>query len=181
MTQQAVDATQMDNLPAITSPDDVNLDFFTGFAQFNTRQLAVLKEITIDLTSGNIRSDAEIARHLGISANTMSNYRANPAFSQAMCLMTMGVVRGKVDVYVRMLEKHGAKDWHALKFLLEFVGLHVQKSQQTNININSGTKAVGITNADVAVNAVLTRLGELGWSEERLVERFRALKTENAW
>jgi hypothetical protein len=73
-----------------------------------------------------------------------------------------------------MIEKHAEKDWHAAKFLLEFVGLWIPKSQHLNLNVSATQSQAVFESSEEAIYAFIQKLKTLGWSLERIAEVYNA-------
>lgn len=173
-TQALLPDIEVDTV-AQSSADYQNLPF---------AQKTVLLAIMEDFISENIRSDVQIAADCGIDRKTVYNCKVNPLFNNALAFVMPELVKAKVPKYLAQIEKHGEKDYKPLEFLLKYAGLYVPKSQNLNINANIGSSRTQNKPLSVVVDDVLIRLGELGWSEDRvseLVDRFRELRDEGAF
>lgn len=145
-----------------------------AFAGLNSQAIVIATEMASDMLSGSIRPDSHLATDLGLDRSVITKYRNNPLFNQALATLAMGVVRGKVMVYVNMIEKHAEKNWQAAKFLMEWVGLFIPKSQHLNLNVSATDSQTVFESSDDAIHAFIQRLKALGWSLERIAEIYNA-------
>ena len=109
-------------------------DYFPIVATLTKNQLDVLKELATDLVSGNKRSSVEIAAECGISVRSVYNCRQNPAFGTALGVITREIVKGNTDVIIDNVIKASKTDWRAGKWLMEYTGQFIQRSQQLSIH-----------------------------------------------
>ena len=172
-------------VPEINTPEDVE-NMSTAFAMYagmNTKKLAVLMAIGQDLVSDSPRSDAQIAKDLGIQPHTVGRYRNDPQWSMALGTLVVGIARGRSDLYLQWTEK-SAKEGKvsAQKLLWEISGIYIQRKKSMNMNIDMtlDTGNVPKTYTD-AVDDFLIALGEAGWNAQQIVERFNALRASGAW
>lgn len=155
--------------------DDADLNPQYGtFAGLNTNEVLVATEMASDLMSATRRSDTQLAADLGINRRNIHRYRSNPLFNQALGVLAGTVVRGKVMRYVALIEKHAEKDWHAAKFLMEWVGLYVPKMQHLNLNVSATASQVVFESSEEAIFAFIKKVKSMGWSLERIAEIYNA-------
>lgn len=174
--------SSLDLIPAIDAENIASS--YTSYAMLRPTQKSVLIAVMMDFISENIRSDTQIALDLSISRKTVYNCKVNPAFTDALTQIMPALVKAKLPKYLSMIEKHGERDWQPLRFLLEYAGLYVKTSQNLNINASIGGRMAQSMSISETVDSILIRLGELGWSDERvsgLVARFRELRAEGAF
>lgn len=145
-----------------------------AFAGLNSQAMVIATEMASDMMSGSIRPDVRLAADLGIDRNAIIRYRNNPLFNQALATLAMGVVRGKVMTYVNLIEKHAEKNWQAAKFLMEWVGLFIPKSQHLNVNVSATQSQAVFETSEEAIHAFIQKLKALGWSLERIAEIYNA-------
>jgi hypothetical protein len=145
------------------------------FAPLSEGQINVLQELVKDSLSNNVRTTPEIAESAGVSERSVRLYRSDPVWSQALGVLMVGVARGKSDIYLRLIEKAAEKDWRAAKFLFELSGIFVPKSQQLNVNVNASEYA-HFENVEDMIDEFLRKLHQLGWSADRLVARYNAVR-----
>ena len=153
---------------------------YAAYARLLDPSKRVLMELCNDFLSENISTDVELAAKAGVHRNTVHNCKHNPMFNEALIQIMPEMVKAKLPKYLQSIAKHGERDWNALKFLLEYAGLYVSKRQQLNISAQVDTRRPSESFQDT-VDDVLTLIGSAGWTEERMVERFRQLKTEGAF
>ena len=160
------------------------MQYASMLSELTTVQHRIIWALVENINSENIRSETQIAEDLGISRSTIQRARKNTAFQHALAYIIRDNVRGIHDKIVAGIIKHGEKDWNAYKFLLQYDGSYVQKSQNMNINANIGTNSSQNKPLTAVVDDVLIRLGELGWTSQRVSElslRFETLKDEGAF
>lgn len=151
-------------------------------------QKMVLLAIMEDFISEDIRTDVDMASDLGIDRKTIYNCKRNPRFNRAMTQLMPEMVKAKLPKYLTMVEDHGVKDWKAIEFLLKYAGLYTPTQQNLNVNANVGRQMDQQGSITESKDTLLTRMGELGWSVERVQEfaasipaRFEELRSEGAF
>ena len=145
-----------------------------AFAGLNQQAIVIATEMASDMLSGSIRPDIQLAADLGIERGMITRYRNNPLFNQALATLAMGVVRGKVMTYVNLIEKHAEKNWQAAKFLMEWVGLFIPKTQHLNLNVSATSSQAVFETSEEAIYAFIQKLKSLGWSLERIADIYNA-------
>ena len=166
------------------NPDlDISADlapYYPIVSTLTNIQIKILAEIADDMISGNKRSDVDIAQELNVHYKSVYNARKNPAFGTALGIIVREIVKGKTDNIVANIIEHGKKDWKADKFLLEYTGQFIQRSQQLNIHANmSQTDQPGTLSA--IIDEFLINLGASGYPIEKIVQRFHELRSEGAF
>lgn len=145
-----------------------------AFSGLNAQAIIIATEMASDMVSGSIRPDGKLAESLGLDKNVITRYRNNPLFNQALATLAMGVVRGKVMTYVNLIEKHAETNWQAAKFLMEWVGLFIPKSQHLNVNVSATSSQAVFETSEEAIYAFIQKLKALGWSLERIADIYNA-------
>lgn len=172
---------QPDNLDLV--PPEMS-QYAVMIADLTTLQQRILWALVNNLTSENNHTEEQIADELGCDRRTIQRARKNTAFQGALAYIIRDNIRGIHDKIVSGIIKHGEKDWNAYKFLLQYDGSYVQRSQNMNINANIGAQGGANKPFSANVEDMLVRMGELGWTEERvaeLVPQFKKLKDEGAF
>lgn len=171
-------SVDLDSL-AISSAEYVNL---------KDTQKSVMLAIMDDFISEDIRTDVKMASDLGIDRKTIYNCKRNPRFNRAMTQIMPEMVKAKLPKYLAMVEDHGVKDWKAIEFLLKYAGLYTPTQQNLNVNASIGRQLDAQGSITDSKDALLTRMGELGWSLDRVQEfaasipaRFEELRAEGAF
>jgi len=176
--------------PSTTQPANLDLippemsQYAVMIADLTTLQQRILWALVDNLTAENNHTEEQIAAELGCDRRTIQRARKNTAFQGALAYIIRDNVRGIHDKIVSGIIKHGEKDWNAYKFLLQYDGSYVQKSQNMNINATIGAQGGANKPFSANVEDMLIRMGELGWTEDRvaeLVPQFRKLKDEGAF
>lgn len=176
---------QLDNIDLIPEELQQYAHLLTGLTTVQHRIIWCLVE---NMTLENPRSETEIADDLGIARSTIMRARKNPRFQQAMAVIIRDSLRGLHDKIVGRIIKAGEKDWQADKFLLQYDGSFIPKSQSLNINANMSANTSQSKSFSALWDDMLIRAGELGWGEERIQEladgmaaRFTQLRSEGAF
>lgn len=84
------------------------------------------------------------------------------------------------SVYQAVLETARAGKVGAQKLALEVMGKHVTRIESKNINI-SASMDTGPLDLDAAIDKFLVMIGNRGWSLEMLADRWRILKSTQAF
>jgi len=151
-----------------------------AYLSLSEAQKSVLIVICDDFLSGNTHSDSEIAEIAGVHRNTVYNCKHNSTFAQAIVEIMPELVKVKLPKYLSMIEKHGERDFQPLKFLLEYAGLFIPRSQRAILHARMDTTRSNVS-AQEQIDAILSKLGQLGFSPERVCERMRKLQREGAF
>jgi hypothetical protein len=147
-------------------------------------QSRILWVLVNEMGSEEQRTETQIADDMGISRSTIRRARRNPAFQNALAIIARDSLRGIHDKIIGRIVKAGEKDWTAGKFLLQYDGSYVPKTQNMNLNANISPNTRRPSSLAETIDGVLIRLGELGWTRERvagLSERFDELRKEGAF
>lgn len=179
--QDTTSALQPDNLDLI--PPEMQ-QYAAMLAGLTTTQQRILWALIDNLTAENKRSERQIAKDIGVDRTTIQRARKNKDFQSALAYIVRDNIRGLHDQLVNGIIKHGATDWRATKFLLEYDGSYVQRSQNMNINARLDTTGGSNKPFSAVIDDILIRMGELGWSRDRvedLGERFDQLRAEGAF
>ena len=178
-------AMNLPNVEPITSPDDLDsLAGYCTFASLSDNQMIVLKALVENVLSEDIQTDLQISKNIGLSERTMRYYRADLGFTIALNTAVMGVLKGMTDIWIHRIIQMAEKknDWRAYQFLLELAGVYIPKRQQLNVNVDANAASTGrFSSLDDALDSVLTRLGELGWTPDDVKARMVTLKSQGAW
>jgi hypothetical protein len=143
-------------------------------------QTVLLKAIAENIISEDPASDRQIAERLGVDRKTITRNRNNENFAQAMSVVVRDIVKGNTDQLISTLWKHGQKNYKAIELLLKYSGLYTERHQSLTLHANVSQPTTFASSGD-AINAFLTRLGELGWNSQRLAQRFEELRSEGAF
>ena len=180
---EALTPVGMTNALPATNIDNI-ANSSTDFLALRNNQQNVLLAIMTDFMSENIRSDVDMAKDLDIDRKTVYNCRLNATFNRALAFVMPELVKAKLPKYLAMIEKHGQKDYKPLELLLRYAGLYIPASQTQNLNVNMSAQSSANKPFSANVEDMLIRMGELGWTEDRvseLVPQFRKLKDEGAF
>lgn len=192
MQQAHVNGQQVQNLPAITDPQEAD-EMLTNFGligNLTNLQRTLLVALADDMMSEKARSIVQLAADTGISKSAIHWNLANPKFNTALGLLTVSIVRGRAHVYMRHMDAIATKgkgriQYDALKFMLEYGGTYVQRSSVTSksvhMNVDATSKPQQFGEFDQSFDQFLIMCGQKGISAERIVQRYRELKTEQAW
>ena len=171
----------------VTLPANPNLDvpeelaeYFPIIATLSQNQLDVLKELATDLVSGNKRTSVQIAETCGISVKSVYNCRKNPAFGTALGVITRELVKGNTDVIIDNVIKASKQDWRAGKWLMEYTGQFIQRSQQLSIHASmDGQTSPG--DFQSMIEEFCIKIGAVGYPIEKVVETYQRLRAEGAF
>lgn len=142
-------------------------------------QRLILTEIGRNMLSSDHCSDSQIARKLGIHADTIGNARRNKAFGRCLTVLTRDIIRGQADKTLVGIQKHLDTDWRSGEFLLRYTGDYVPASQSKNLNVNlSATQSTARQTTSDLLDSILIQLMELGVSPDRVKERMLELQQE---
>lgn len=143
----------------------------TLIAVLTETQRRVLVALAENLSSNTQYTDTDIAENLGISRATIYRCRQNVDFGRALAIICREIVRGQTDSQLQNIARHGEKDWKASEFLLKFTGEYVPRQQSLNIQAKMDTRSP-IETTDDLIDAFMRKLFDLGWSVERVAQRF---------
>ena len=153
-------------------PEDME-QYGALIAGLTTIQQRILWVMVENMASENIRTDSALADDIGVSRNTIRRARHNPTFQKALAVIVRENIRGLHDKLVGGIMQHGVKDWNAYKFLLQYDGSYVQKSQNLNVNASFDTSTPAGTPAG-AIDASCVKFIAIGYDLERYVDEIRA-------
>ena len=173
MSEAKTDTTEMlqpANLDLI--PEDME-QYGALIAGLTTIQQRILWVMVENMASEIIRTDSALAVDIGVSRNTIRRARRNPTFQKALAVIVRENIRGLHDKLVGGIMQHGVKDWNAYKFLLQYDGSYVQKSQSMNINANI-TPDTPAGTPQGAIDASCMKFIAIGYDLERYVDEIRA-------
>lgn len=157
-------------------------------ANLTSTQRLILYALCSNLVSETKRTEAQIADDLGIHRNSIRDARLKPEFASALTAIMRDLIKGKADTPVQNLFNLAEKDVRANEILLRIADIY--QPTQRNLNVNASIKGISAQSGSItdSIDTICIRLGELGWSRDRVVElaasipaRFDALKTEGAF
>jgi len=142
----------------------------TAYTQLSPYQRMILKQMSEDFVTGVIHTDSDLAEIVGCSRGTVINARKNRLFGHAITEIMPELVKSKLPKYIKMIEKHGERDFQPLKFLMQYMGVYIPTSQQAIITARMGDVAGmdRIKSPQGAIKAVVSQFGALGYTKERL-------------
>jgi hypothetical protein len=166
-----------ENLPEI---DDALAQIAPIVGNLTNMQITALKVIAENVLSENRLTEDEIAAKIGVDRKTLYNYRQKPTFGAALAVIIREIVRGNTDNIIADVWEHGRKDWHSRKFLLEYTGQYVQRSQSQNLNLNLSGSASDMQPRSIqdAVDQLIMSMIDSGFSLEQFCERYRRIRAE---
>lgn len=191
-TPQDMEASKLQaNLPVtqalIPEPEEVDLDSIESLgviAGLTALQTKILLALARNPLLEIMHTDAQIAEQLGVSDVYIWKLRRHPRFTAALGYVITELAKGTQDKAFHLLMKHAQKDPGSVKTWLEMGGTFVRTQRNLNVNTTISNNAGQSKPLSVIVDDVLIRLGELGWSEDRVAElvgRFRELRDEGAF
>lgn len=175
-------------LPDTTKTDDTPLDLAVSenlrenssvFGELSAIESRIVVALCRNIASDGRKSQRQIARDLGTTEGTIIACRSRSAFTRAMGVLMRETVRGNTDNIIQNIYEHMQKDWKAGEFLLKYSGEYVPSQQ--NLNISAKMTVPQYNSRESATDAVLIKLGELGWTAERISDRFNQLRAEGAF
>ena len=148
-------------------------------------QLSAIKQRTLVAVVGNVLSedsltDAQLAELVGVDRNTIRNHRLDPLWGKVLQVILSDIVKGTSDKAMKCLFSRAQHDTAAIKVWLNMADMWIDKRQQLNLNAKLDPRTQGLSFTDT-IDDTLTLIGSAGWTEERLVERWRLLKREGAF
>lgn len=170
MIPAELDTETFQNLPAL--------------GRLTAKRRAMLYGICMNMVSENNHTDSQIAEELGFSRQALQAARIDPTFNAALVVAMREIIKGKVDKPVENLFRLAEKDVKANEILLRISEVYQPTNRNLNINANVGTQGGQSKSFTANVQDMLVRMGELGWTEERvaeLVPQFKKLKDEGAF
>ena len=143
-------------------------------------QIQVLGKLALNMVSGNIQSDVDLAGDLGIHRDTVGNYRRNPHFAACLALLMRTLAQGTADKALSNLMKLSEKDTKATEIWLRIAKVFdpVQKTFNVNAQLPLQDQARTL---EAVIDEFLINLGSAGYPIEKIVERFNELRAEGAF
>lgn len=124
---------------------------------------------------------AKIAERVGCHVNTVFQAHKDARYLAAKDkIQDMWFQSQAGSVYQAVLETARAGKVGAQKLALEVMGKHVTRIESKNINV-SATMDTGPLDLDAAIDRFLVMIGNRGWSLEMLADRWRILKSTQAF
>lgn len=179
------DTIKNDTITAELVPDgDSKIAEYSSYIP-EFENLSAIKQRTLIAVTGNLlsedsKTDAELAELVGVDRTTMKNHRRCPLWSAALKVIVGDIVKGTSDRAIRALFKRAEHDTAAIKVWLNMSDLWMDRTARLNVNTNTRQTGVDVPFIDT-VDDVLALIGAAGWTEERIIERFRLLKSEGAF
>jgi hypothetical protein len=142
------------------------------------------------MVSETPRSAEDMCQEHGIALSTFHSMKTNPKFATAVGLLSVGLARGESYLYMNVMRRlalfsKGHVQFNAAKFMLEYGGTYVQKqsitSKSIHMNMDATSKPQQFGEFDQSFDQFLIMCGQKGISAERIVQRYRELKSEQAW
>lgn len=151
-----------------------------GYASLSHAQKKLLRALIDDFVSGNIHTNEDLAEKAGISTRNVYYCKKNPVFIQVLSEILPDLAKTRSIDVLEKIYKQIERDWQAGKWWLQFTGQWIPSSKQAVLHAR--TQDFADTGTESSATAqFLIKLGQLGWSEERLVALWRELKAEGAW
>jgi len=193
-TEQTEPTTQANLVPL--QPDNVEQEDIEPFpshiyptiAKLTSNQRNILMALAENMVSEDIKTDGEIAVELGLNRRTIYEARQKPEFSVALTALCRDLVRGTADIALQNLMRLAQNDTKATEIWLRIAEIY--QPTQRNVNLNASVARTLDTQGSISESKdeLLTRMGELAWSTERVEEfaktlpaRFNELRAEGAF
>lgn len=124
---------------------------------------------------------AEIAERAGVNISSVFRAHRDARYIAAKDRIQDIYFQGKADrFYSALLKSADSGKVGAIKLGLEITGKHVTRIESKNINV-SATMDTGPLDLDAAIDRFLVMIGNRGWSLEMLADRWRILKSTQAF
>jgi len=162
---EATSTAQPANLDLI--PQEMS-EYGAMIASLTTIQQRILWGLVQNMSAEIVLTEVQLAEKLGIDPRTIQRARKIPAFQTALAYIIRDNIRGIHDKLVGGIIKHGEKDWNAYKFLLQYDGSYVQKSQSMNLNASISTTTAAGTPSTV-IEASCQKYIALGYDLPRYI------------
>ncbi len=143
----------------------------------------VLRVEMEDFVSESPRATAEdIAERAGVHSQTVFRAHRDARFIAVKDRIQDIYFQGKAErFYSALLKSADSGKVGAIKLGLEITGKHVTRIESRNVNINTDMSTDGTFNLDNAVDKFLVMLGNKGWSLEMIADKWRLLKSKQAF
>ena len=153
--------------------------FYSGLSK---RMMLLIMANAEDLVNKKVRTTRELAEATGISERTIGHFRVNDDFAKANGFILAKITACHVgDIILKIYKTLDNGSWNAGAFLLRLAGVHVDKLQTENVNVNIEAQRTQPQNFDEALDELLITLGAQGWSAAMIVERYNSLKMSGAF
>ena len=143
----------------------------------------VLRVEMEDFVSESPRATAEeVAERAGVHSQTVFRAHRDARFIAVKDRIQDIYFQGKADrFYAATLKAADAGKVGAIKLGLEMTGKHVDRRESKNVNIRADMTTSGEFNLDNAIDKFLIMIGNRGWSLEMIAEKWRNLKSSQAF
>jgi hypothetical protein len=170
--QQAIDESSFDYV-----------DKYIALSQLPKMKAAILREEMSDYVSESPpRSAQQIADSIGCAVRTVYQAHNDARFLAAKDkIQDMWFQSMAGEVYKAVLDTAKGGKVGAQKLALEVMGKHVTRIESKNVNVNADITSGGVNSIDDSVDRFLTMLGNRGWSLEMIADRWRILKSQQAF
>ena len=176
-TSEKIEPATQTNLalpePDMILPDDHNYfptHVHANIAKLTSNQRKILLALAENLVAEDIRTDKEIAADLGLQRRAIYEARQKPEFSIALTELCRDLVRGTADIALKNLMQLSVKDTKATEIWLRIAEIYQPTQRNVNVNASLGRIGEGGESISVSIEKLLTRLGQLGWGEDRVKE-----------
>jgi len=124
----------------------------------------------------------EIADHVGCSREWVYRVQKDSRYLAAKDKIQDVWFRSQAgSVYAAVLTTAREGKVGAQKLALEVMGKHVTRVESRNVNISADMTTDGALDLDNAIDKFLVMIGNRGWSLEMLADRWRDLKSSQAF
>jgi hypothetical protein len=170
--QQAIDETSFDYV-----------EKYISLSALPKIKAAILREEMKDYVSESpCRTATQIAEDIGCHINTVFQAHKDARFLAAKDkIQDMWFQSMAGEVYKAVLDTAKGGKVGAQKLALEVMGKHVTRIESKNVNVTADITSVGVNSIDDSVDRFLTMLGNRGWSLEMIADRWRILKSQQAF
>ena len=143
----------------------------------------VLRVEMEDFMSESPRVTAEeIADRAGVNISSVFRAHKDARYIAVKDKIQDIYFQGKADrFYHALLRAADANKVGAIRLGLEVTGKHVNRVETRNINVNADILSDQAVDIDSAVDRFLIMLGTKGWSLEMIADKWRSLKSQQAF
>lgn len=162
--------------------EEMDISEYKNMATLTSLQRMLILEVVDNMFREQPLTDSEICEKVGCNYSYLSLLRnKNEKFQAALGSVIYEALKSKRDAIIGNVIRAGKipKHWQANKFLMEIIGEYVPRS--AHLNINANVRNAPPSSPEQAVDTLLVKLGELGYSPEQVAQRMRELKMEGAF
>ena len=176
----AVGKVATENLKGEDLGQDDLTPIYPELLNLSDSMIRTLIAVVRNVLSDDSKTETQLAAELRIDRHTLYLHRRKREFGLALTAILGDIIKGTSDRAIKALFKRAEHDTAAIKVWLNMAELWIDRRQQLGLNAGADHRIPKISFTET-VDDVLTLIGSAGWSEERLMQRFRELKEEGAF